>query len=310
MLPLEELERSAVAAGCLTVREEPMSRHTTFRIGGPADLFVTVCSAESLELLMRETQRLQIPLFLLGKGSNLLVSDSGVRGCVACLSGDFHEVSLSGETEIVCGPAVSLAGLCNFAKKYELTGLEFAWGIPASVGGAAYMNAGAYNGEMSSVIQSVHALLPDGSHQVFSGESLQYGYRHSVFMENGGVITRVVCCLSKGNRDAIALLMEDYYTRRKEKQPLNKPSAGSVFKRPEGHFAGALIEQCGLKGLRVGGAMVSEKHAGFIVNAGGATCADVCALIEKIQETVLRETGVSLECEVKRIGEQEKTWNS
>ena len=165
------------------------------------------------------------------------------------------------------------------------------------------MNAGAYNGEMSSVIQSVHALLPDGSHKVFSGESLQYGYRHSVFMENGSVVTRIVCRLSKGNRDAIALLMEDYYTRRKEKQPLNKPSAGSVFKRPEGHFAGALIEQCGLKGLRVGGAMVSEKHAGFIVNVGGATCADVNALIEKIQETVLRETGVSLECEVKRIGE-------
>lgn len=303
MLPLEELERAAVAAGCLTVRDEPMSRHTTFRIGGPADLFVTVCSVEGLELLVRETKRLQIPLLILGNGSNLLVSDNGVRGCVASLSGEFHEISLSGETEILCGPAVSLAGLCNFAKKNQLTGLEFAWGIPASVGGAAYMNAGAYGGEMSTVIRSVQALLPDGSRETFSGESLCYGYRHSVFMENGGVITQVVCRLEKGNRDAIALLMEDYYTRRKEKQPLNKPSAGSVFKRPEGHFAGALIEQCGLKGLRVGGAVVSEKHAGFIVNLGGATCADVCALIAKIQQTVLRETGVSLECEVKRIGE-------
>ncbi len=303
MLPLEELERAAVAAGCLTVRDEPMSRHTTFRIGGPADLFVTVCGEEGLELLLKETARLQIPLFLLGKGSNLLVSDSGVRGCVATLAGDFNEIGLRGETDVACGSAVSLAGLCNFAKKHQLTGLEFAWGIPASVGGAAYMNSGAYGGEMSAVIDRVQALLPDGSPVTLRGEELRYGYRHSVFMENGGVVTQVVCRLARGNRDAIALLMEDYYTRRKEKQPLNKPSAGSVFKRPQGHFAGALIEQCGLKGLREGGAVVSEKHAGFIVNMGGATCADVRRLIERIQEIVLRETGVSLECEVKLVGE-------
>ena len=303
MNPLEELERAAVAAGCLTVRDEPMSRHSTFRIGGPADLYVTAWSASQLELLIRETGRLGIPLFVLGKGSNLLVSDRGIRGCVVSLSGDFTELSLRGGTDIVCGPAVSLAGLCNFAKNYQLTGLEFAWGIPASVGGAAYMNAGAYNGEMSAVLTSVTCLLPDGSSAVFSGEELGYGYRKSVFMENGGIITRVVCSLKRGDSDMIALRMEDYYTRRKEKQPLNKPSAGSVFKRPEGHFAGALIEQCGLKGLREGGAVVSEKHAGFIVNAGGATCADVLRLIEKIQEIVLRETGVRLEREVKLVGE-------
>lgn len=306
MLPLEELERAAVAAGCLTVRDEPMSRHTTFRVGGPADLFVTVCSEEALERLLQETKRLQIPFFLLGNGSNLLVSDRGVRGCVAALAGDFNEISLRGETDIACGPAVSLAGLCNFAKKNQLTGLEFAWGIPASVGGAAFMNAGAYGGEMSGVIDRVHALLPNGEPAVFRGPELRYGYRHSVFMENGGVITQIVCRLERGNRDEIALMMEDYYTRRKEKQPLNKPSAGSVFKRPEGSFAGALIEQCGLKGMREGGAVVSEKHAGFIINAGGATCADIRRLIGKIQEIVLRETGVSLECEVKLVGEQEE----
>lgn len=305
MLPLDELERAAVAAGCLTVRDEPMNRHTTFRIGGPADLFVTVCSEEGMQLLLRETSRLHVPLFVLGKGSNLLVSDRGVRGCVAVLAGDFNEISLRGETNISCGPAVSLAGLCNFAKKNQLAGLEFAWGIPASVGGAAFMNAGAYGGEMSTVVDRVHALLPDGTPAVFHGEELCYSYRHSAFMDNGGVITQVVCRLEHGNRDSIALLMEDYYTRRKEKQPLNKPSAGSVFKRPEGHFAGALVEQCGLKGLREGGAAVSEKHAGFIVNAGGATCADVRRLIERIQETVFRETGVALECEVKLVGEQE-----
>ena len=304
MNPLEELERAAVAAGCLTVRDEPMSRHSTFRIGGPADLYVTVWSAAQLELLIRETGRLGISLFVLGKGSNLLVSDRGIRGCVVSLSGDFSEISLRGETEIVCGSAVSLAGLCNFAKKYQLTGLEFAWGIPASVGGAAYMNAGAYDGDMSRVIASASCILPDGSAAVLSGEALGYGYRKSAFMENGGVITRIVCSLQPGNGAVIALRMEDYYTRRKEKQPLNKPSAGSVFKRPEGYFAGALIEQCGLKGLREGGAVVSEKHAGFIVNAGGATCADVLRLIEKIQEIVLRETGVRLEREVKLVGEQ------
>ena len=303
MLRLDELERSAIAAGCLSVRDEPMSRHTTFRIGGPADLFLTVMTKEQLSLLQQEANRLQIPLFLLGNGSDLLVSDKGIRGCVLMLSGDFHEISLVRGTEIVCGPAVSLAGLCNFAKKNGLTGLEFAWGIPASVGGALYMNAGAYGGEMSRVVFSVSCLLPSGEEVTLSGADLGYGYRRSVFMENGGLITGAVFALSQGDRKSIALQMEEYYTRRKEKQPLNHPSAGSVFKRPEGHFAGALIEQCGLKGTRVGGACVSPKHAGFIVNEGGATCADVQALIEKIQETVLRETGVSLECELKFVGE-------
>lgn len=303
MLPLDELERSAIAAGCLTVRDEPMSRHTTFRIGGPADLFLTVMTKEQLSLLQKEANRLQIPLFLLGNGSDLLVSDKGIRGCVLMLSGDFHEISLVRGTEIACGSAVSLAGLCNFAKKNGLTGLEFAWGIPASVGGALYMNAGAYGGEMSQAVSSVSCLLPSGEEVTLNGADLGYGYRCSVFMENGGVITGGVFALSQGDRKSIALQMEEYYTRRKEKQPLNHPSAGSVFKRPEGHFAGALIEQCGLKGTRVGGACVSPKHAGFIVNEGGATCSDVQALIEKIQETVLRETGVSLECELKFVGE-------
>ena len=304
MRPIEELERIAVAEGCLAVREEPMSRHTTFRIGGPADLLVTVMNREALVKVVECAGKLSLPWMVLGNGSNLLVRDGGIRGCVIALGGEFTQVSRKSDTEISCGAAASLAGVCNFAKKYTLTGLEFAWGIPASLGGAVYMNAGAYGGEMSQVVESVEALLPDGTFREFSGQELQYGYRHSVFMENGGVVCSALLSLKPGNRDVIALSMEDFYQRRKQKQPLNKPSDGSVFKRPEGHFAGALIEQCGLKGCHVGGAAVSEKHAGFIVNTGGATCKDVQTLIRQIQDAVRKETGVELECEVRILGEE------
>ena len=303
MKTLQELERIAVSAGCLAVSGEPMTRHTTFRVGGPADLFLTVLNAEALSLILKKARELSIPLMMIGNGSNLLVGDKGIRGCVVLLSGEFCQTSRIGDTELRCGSGVSLAGACNAAKKYNLTGLEFAWGIPGSVGGAVYMNAGAYGGEMRQAVSSVQCMYPDGTIGEIRGEDLQFGYRHSVFMENKAVILHAVFSLKSGNSDAISLAMEDYYNRRKEKQPLNKPSAGSVFKRPEGHFAGSLIEQCGLKGVSVGGAAVSEKHAGFIINKGGATCADVLGLIRKIQETVQKETGVSLECEVRMVGE-------
>ncbi len=303
MKPLEELERAAVSAGCLAVCGEPMSRHTTFRVGGPADLFLTVLSPEALCLVLKKARDLSIPVMMIGNGSNLLVGDKGIRGCVVLLSGEFTQARRSSDTEIRCGAAVSLAGACNTAKKYNLSGLEFAWGIPGSVGGAVYMNAGAYGGEMRQVVSSVRCMYPEGTIGELRGDELAFAYRHSAFMENGAVITDVTFSLTPGNRDSIALSMEDFYNRRKEKQPLNKPSAGSVFKRPEGHFAGSLIEQCGLKGVSVGGAAVSEKHAGFIINTGGATCADVLELIEKIQDTVRKETGVSLECEIRKVGE-------
>ncbi|WP_195983621.1 UDP-N-acetylmuramate dehydrogenase [Clostridium sp. D33t1_170424_F3] len=298
---MKELANKARALGCAVSLQEPMCRHTTFKIGGPADLFVTVYTEEMLSAFLKEAQEQKVRTMLLGNGSNLLVSDEGIRGAVVFLDGDFCKAGGKGETGIQCGAGLSLMGLCNFAKDRSLTGLEFAWGIPGSTGGAAFMNAGAYGGEMKQVVTCVHHIAPDGTAGCLRGEELQYGYRHSAYMENGCVITSIELELQKGNAQQIALRMEDYYNRRKSKQPLNKPSAGSVFKRPEGHFAGTLIEQCGLKGRRVGGAAVSEKHAGFIVNLGGATCRDVLKLIEVIRETVLKETGVTLECEVRAI---------
>lgn len=301
MNQIELLGKKAQSLGCDAAFNEPMSRHTTFQIGGPADLFVTVHDIPMLSDFLREANDLGVHVRMIGNGSNLLVSDSGIRGVVVFLDGAFCNVQQSGETGLVCGAGLSLAGICNFAKNRALTGMEFAWGIPGSVGGAAYMNAGAYECDMSRVIVSVSHIAPDGTFGILSGDSLQYGYRHSAYMENGCTIVSLTLGLQRGNMEQIALLMEEHYNSRKTKQPLNKPSAGSVFKRPEGYYAGALIEQCGLKGRRVGGAAVSEKHAGFIVNLGGATCRDVQELIAAIQETVLKETGVSLECEVRTV---------
>ncbi len=306
MEAIEQLERTAVSACCLTTRDEPMSRHTTFRIGGPADLFVVAHTYEALCAILQEAGRLALPVMTIGKGSNLLVGDGGIRGCVVSLAGDFENIHLRNGNEVVAGAGTSLAGLCNFAKKWQLSGLEFAWGIPGSVGGAAFMNAGAYGGEMKDVVRTVVYAGADGVKRSVEGEKLRFAYRHSVFMDEGGVLCSVTFQLRPGNTDQIAALMEDYYSRRKAKQPLNKPSAGSVFKRPEGHFAGTLIEQCGLKGCAIGGAMVSEKHAGFIVNRGGATCEDVLRLIEHIQQVVAQQTGIHLECEVKAVGERRK----
>ena len=299
MEAIEQLERTAVSACCLTTRDEPMSRHTTFRIGGPADLFVVAHTYEALCAILQEAGRLALPVMTIGKGSNLLVGDGGIRGCVVSLAGDFENIHLRNGNEVVAGAGTSLAGLCNFAKKWQLSGLEFAWGIPGSVGGAAFMNAGAYGGEMKDVVRTVVYAGADGVKRSVEGEKLRFAYRHSVFMDEGGVLCSVTFQLRPGNTDQIAALMEDYYSRRKAKQPLNKPSA-------EGHFAGTLIEQCGLKGCAIGGAMVSEKHAGFIVNRGGATCEDVLRLIEHIQQVVAQQTGVHLECEVKAVGERRK----
>lgn len=302
MSEIEKLGEYARSLGCEVRFNEPMSLHTTFRIGGPADVFLVVNDAPSLGKIRRLASETGVRLFLLGNGSNLLVSDSGIRGGVVALGRDFKEISLCGETSVRCGAGASLASLCAFAKKQSLTGLEFAWGIPGSVGGAAFMNAGAYDHCMAEVLSSCEHVTKEGECGALSDDELHFGYRHSAYAENGAFVTFARFELKQGDPAAIAARMDDLYTRRKSKQPLELPSAGSVFKRPEGHFAGTLIEQCGLKGHRVGGAAVSEKHAGFIVNLGGATCADVQNLIGIIQETVLRKTGVSLECEVKTAG--------
>lgn len=299
---LEELEQSARKLECETYRNEPMSRHTTFRIGGPADLFLVVNERPALREVCRKARELEVDLFPLGNGSNLLVSDAGIRGAVVSLGSGFQKIEPCDDGQVECGAGVSLGGLCKFAEHHSLSGLEFAWGIPGSVGGAAFMNAGAYEHSMSEVVTACGHVSPQGITGILKRKELQFNYRQSAYADNGCIITSVRLKLRPGDPERISSEMQELYRRRKSKQPLELPSAGSIFKRPPGHYAGTLIEQCGLKGRRVGGAEVSDKHAGFIVNMGGATCGDVLRLIEIIQETVFRETGVRLECEVKQIG--------
>lgn len=289
--------------GCKAAINEPMKNHTSFKIGGAADLYITVNEAEQLSAALRLAEEHQIPLFVLGNGSNLLVSDKGIRGAVLRLGGQFCEIEYASDGTIRCGAGAQLSKLCAFALDQSLTGLEFAWGIPGSVGGAAFMNAGAYGGEMKDVVLSCEHVDKHGVKGAFSGEELDFAYRHSVYASGDYIITAVNVRLQQGDKTQIKAKMEELMGRRKDKQPLEYPSAGSIFKRPEGYFAGGLIEQCGLKGARVGGAQVSPKHAGFIVNVGGATCDDVLTLIANIQKKVKEETGVDLECEVRKTGE-------
>lgn len=303
MKTLEQIEQRANELGCRCLWQEPMALHTTFRIGGPADLFLTVENLRQLREMAAACRKQEIPMMFLGNGSNLLVSDKGIRGVVIRLAGDFAKVAREGKTGICCGAGATLASACVFARDNDLTGLEFAWGIPGSAGGAAYMNAGAYGGEMKDVLRSCEHMTPDGKIEILSGEEMRLSYRRSAYTGGENVILFLHMQLEKGHHSAIASQMEELMNRRREKQPYDMPSAGSVFKRPEGYFAGTLIEQCGLKGKTVGGAQVSPKHAGFIVNTGGATCRDVQELIAMIQERVLRETGVQLECEVRACGE-------
>ncbi len=289
---------------CPWLKDEPMSRHTTFKIGGAADVFVTVTSEKALCAIVAYLKEENIPYFVVGNGSNLLVSDEGFRGVVLNLGGDLKKITLEKGRIIHCGAGASLAALCAFARDNGLTGLEFAWGIPATAGGAAFMNAGAYGGEMKNVLISCSHVDGEGDQGEFSGDELELSYRHSAYHNDKNsdkIITSLTLLLEKGDEVQIAAQMDDFMGRRKDKQPLEYPSAGSTFKRPEGYFAGALIEQCGLKGKSFGGAQVSVKHAGFVINTGDAKCRDVLDLVEYIKETVLREKGVQLECEIKMI---------
>lgn len=295
------LDAALAAAGIPCQKEEKMSAHTSFKIGGPADRFIRVPDTAALQAALHALQESETPYFVLGNGTNLLVPDDGLRGAVLLLEGEFKQVQLLEGGGLLCGAGASLMSVCAFARSNALSGLEFAWGIPGALGGALYMNAGAYGGEMKQVVRKVYYLDEAGVPGSLSGEALRFGYRTSAFTNTKKVITKADLRLTGGVEAEISAKMEDLMQRRKSKQPVELPSAGSVFKRPEGHFAGALIEQCGLKGCAVGGACVSEKHAGFIVNNGGATCADVERLIEHIQTTVLRETGVLLEPEVRRV---------
>ena len=282
------------------VHGEPLARHTSFRIGGPAARMAFPASGEQIVLLTGFAADCGVRVFLLGNGTNLLAADEGLDALVIQMGEGLNRVSLDGET-ITAEAGVSLARLGVFAWQHGLTGLEFAHGIPGSLGGGVVMNAGAYGGELKDVLTEVTALFPDGI-RTLRGEELALGYRHSTFTDHPeAVVLRAKLALTRGDADAIKARMEELAAKRRVSQPLELPSAGSTFKRPEGYFAGTLIEQCGLKGTRVGGAEVSTKHAGFVVNAGGATCADVLALIEKVQDTVLAATGVKLEPEIKII---------
>ncbi len=289
--------------GCVFKEKEPMSAHTTFKIGGPADIFVSPSSEEMLAKIVAFCNEKEYPLFILGNGSNILVSDLGIEGVVVHIGGGLSDINLSGVNEISCGSGMRLSLLCSYAYENGLTGLEFAWGIPGLVGGAVYMNAGAYGSEISNVITECRCITRDGRFETLTADKLKLGYRTSIFKEKKNrVITSAKFRLMPGDRAEIRANMDSLIERRKEKQPLEYPSAGSTFKRPTGNFAGTLIEMCGLKGFTVGGAAVSEKHAGFVVNLGGATASDVKRVVEAVSEKVFLETSVRLEPEVEFVG--------
>ena len=302
---LEELKkRLAERCPALELRiNEPMSKHTTFRIGGPAALMALPKTAGEAKAAVKTARELGIEPFFLGNGSNLLVADEGYPGFVMKLSGRYSVDELNRVWEanrlLMTGGAVLLSSLSGCALGRNLTGLEFASGIPGSVGGAVTMNAGAYGGEMAQVLESVTFLDEAGEVCTLPASECGFGYRKSIFFQRKCLILRARFRLEQGDGYAIKARMDELAAKRREKQPLEYPSAGSMFKRPPGHFAAALIDQCGLKGLTVGGAQVSEKHAGFVVNRGGATCGDVLALVDQVKEEVLRQTGVELEMEVK-----------
>lgn len=283
---------------CDARKNEPMSRHTTFKIGGNADAYIKVNNLSKLSTILKECSASQVDYMIVGNGSNLLVGDEGIRKTVIRLDGDFRKITLVDETTVYCGAGASLASLCKFALKCGLSGLEFAWGIPGTVGGAVFMNAGAYGGEMKDVVFSVSHMTRDGEIGRLESEDLNFGYRTSAYRSNNMIITGVTLKLTKGIQSDIREKMDEYMRRRNEKQPLEYPSAGSVFKRPEGCFAGTLIEQCGLKGKMCGGAQISDKHAGFIINKSNASADDVKELISEIKKTVLEKTGTKLECEL------------
>ncbi len=297
----DNLASSINKLGCKVEADFPMSHITSFRIGGPADMLVTARDFKDIISVMQICERNGVPLTYMGNGSNMLVSDKGVDSVVLRLDSKYGEPVIENGL-IVCSAGVPLKKLCIFAKDAELSGLEFAYGIPGSVGGAVYMNAGAYGGQFSDIVKWVDALFLDGQIHRINSHELKFGYRHSVFMENGALVMAAAFHLTSDSPVNIAERMEDFMSRRREKQPLEYPSAGSFFKRPKGFYAGALIEGSGLKGFSVGGAQVSDKHAGFIINRGGATCDDVIRLAKIVTKRVLHDNGVMLEPEVRFVG--------
>lgn len=282
--------------------EEPMSRHTTFRIGGPADYFLMPSTYEEIGAILKICKEADMPYFILGNGSNLLVSDAGYRGVIIQLFRNMSEIEVNG-TEIRAAAGALLSGIAAAAKNASLTGFEFAGGIPGTLGGAVVMNAGAYGGEMKDVLKEVIVMTKDGEILKLQANELELGYRTSIVKKMDYLVLEAVIGLEEGDQEAIKQRMRELTEQRVSKQPLEYPSAGSTFKRPEGYFAGKLIMDSDLRGYRVGGAQVSEKHCGFVINAGDATAADVVKLMQDVSDIVKEKFGVTLEPEVKFLGE-------
>ncbi|NTV88972.1 MAG: UDP-N-acetylmuramate dehydrogenase [Clostridiales bacterium] len=297
------IELSAIA-GCNNVRKnEPMSAHTSFKIGGPADLLVIPENSGIVAEVVRYCRKSGIPVFVMGNGTNLVVRDKGIRGVVIKLLDNLRSCSVEG-TRIKADAGILLSKVSKIALEYGLEGLEFAEGIPGTLGGAVVMNAGAYTGDMSGVVEEIEYLDRLGNIRTLGKDELGFGKRTSFALRDGGIVLGAVLKLEAGDRSVIKDRMDNFCEQRREKQPLEYPSAGSVFKRPEGAYAGKLIQDCGLKGCRRGDAEVSEKHSGFIINRGKADAADVEELIRHIQETVGNKFGIELQTEIRIVGEE------
>ncbi len=294
---LEEIQKIVSKDKIFT--NEPMSKHTSFKIGGPAEIFVKINNVEELKLIIKISKQAEVPITVVGNGSNLLVSDDGIRGIVLKIEFDKIEIEESGKLKV--GSGVKLAFLAQKCLKEKLEGVEFASGIPGTIGGAIRMNAGAHGSEMKDIVKKITCMTRDGKIQVISNEEAKFEYRNSIFSQNDYIILEAEIQLRKGNPEEIRSKMDEYATYRKEKQPIEYPSAGSTFKRGNDFITAKLIDECGLKGYQIGGAQVSEKHAGFIINKGNATAEDVKQLMKYVEEQVYNKYGKKIEPEIEII---------
>ena len=300
MIKAQDIE--SVVRNSEVLFNEPLKKYSFTKTGGNAEVLVRVKTEEDFQNIIKYSYDHEIELTILGNGSNVLISDTGISGIVVITS-DMNNIELSEENILSCYAGTTLKELTDFCIENSLTNLEFSCGIPGSVGGAIFMNAGAYGGEMKEVVEKVEVFDRKGIKKVYSNEDMKFSYRHSVIQETGEIISKVYFKMIDGNKEEIVARVNELNKMREEKQPLEYPSCGSVFKRPVGYFAGKLIQDAGLQGLTVGGAQVSTKHAGFMVNINNATCEDYKNLIKKVQEEVFKHSGVELECEVKVLGE-------
>lgn len=300
---LELAENIKKIVGCEVRLNEPMSCHTSFKIGGPADILALPSTSQDLRGILQCINKIEVPVTLLGNGSNMLVRDKGIRGIVVKVGNMLRDFYEDGEY-LHFGAGYSLSLASHKAMECGKTGMEFAVGIPGSIGGAVYMNAGAYDGEMQNIVFAVKVMDVQGNENTLSAQELNFGYRKTSLQNSGLIVTEVILKMPRGDKAETKAKMDDFSQRRISKQPLEMPSAGSMFKRPPGYFAGTLIDEAGLKGYCVGGAQISTKHAGFVVNAGGATAADVLQLISDVQKKIKADVGVDLHPEVLVIGEE------